>query len=285
VLGLTRVLRGSLAVESRTFSRPEETTGLSDCQPFAECTVVEDLSLVSFHAAGDAAVLAQFGTEIDPQLSRRVFQLYERVVARKIAGVTGCIPAFATLFVQFDPLVTSAADIVPELARLVSDLQDGHGPTGARWRIPVCYDLSVAPDLEEICTTVKLSVTEFVRLHTSRSYLVYMLGGFPGYPFLGDVPDAIRVPRRTAPRLRVEPGTVALAGQLSAIYPTPTPGGWNLIGRTPIPIFDAAADQPALFAPGDSVTFVPVGIEEFETLARAATQGEISRGQLLAEAP
>jgi inhibitor of KinA len=241
--------------------------------------------LVTFRPFGDAAVLGVFGTEIDRTLSRQVFWLYTQVIARGIAGVTACIPAFTTLLVQFDPEQTDGGEVTQELTELCAAMGEFASEPGTRWRIPVCYGPDLAPDLEEVCRTLNLSVAEFARLHSAPAYLVYMLGGFPGYPYLGDVPERLRVPRRTSPRLRVEPGSVALAGRLSAIYPMRTPGGWNLVGRTPVPVFDLTADNPALLSPGDEVVFVPIPEIDYQEAATALLAGRIGRADLLARAP
>jgi KipI family sensor histidine kinase inhibitor len=241
--------------------------------------------LVTFRPSGDAAVLAIFGTEIDRALSRQVFGLYKRVLARRIAGVTACIPAFTTLLVQFDPTQTDGDEVTRELAELCSAISTVATELGTRWRVPVCYAPDLAPDLEEVCRMLRMSAAEFTAQHSAQSYSVYMLGGFPGYPYLGDVPEQLRVPRRTSPRLRVDPGTVALAGRLSSIYPMPTPGGWNLIGKTPIPVFDLTAEQPAMLSPGDEVQFMPVSEAEYHDLATALDAGLVGRADFLASRP
>lgn len=241
--------------------------------------------MVDFRAAGDAAVIAEFGTEIEKSLSRQVFGLYQRVRSRELTGVVACIPAFSTLLVQFDPLVTDGRQIVSDLRSLAGDMTEAAFEVGSTWRIPVCYDPAVAPDLASVALAVGLSPAEFISIHSSQLYTVYMLGGFPGYPFLGDVPESIRVPRRTSPRVRVEPGSVAVAGRLSAIYPMPTPGGWNLVGRTPLPIFDPELPDPALLSPGDDVLFEPISKQEFDSKLQALSRSEFNRSDFRARSP
>jgi KipI family sensor histidine kinase inhibitor len=233
--------------------------------------------MLRFRAAGDAAVIAEFGTEIDRALSQEVFDLYEQVISQRLRGVIACIPAFTTLLVQFDPLETDGDSIIEELTSLADQPRKNRKPPSTTWDIPVCYERSMAPDLESAAQALALSPDAFAAQHASRAYVVYMLGGFPGFPYLGDVPEPVRIPRRTSPRTRVDAGFVAVAGRLSAIYPVPTPGGWNLIGRTPIPIFDVAQDEPALLRPGDEVVFRPISEREFHAIQADAARGAFVR--------
>ena len=233
--------------------------------------------MIKFRASGDAAIIAEFGTEIDRALSRMVFDLYQQVTERRLPGVIACIPAFTTLFVQFDPLETDGDSVIEELTSLEGQRRVNRETLTATWDIPVCYARSMAPDLESAAQAVALSPDAFAALHASRPYVVYMLGGFPGFPYLGDVPEPIRIPRRHAPRTRVDAGFVAVAGRLSAIYPVATPGGWNLIGRTPIPIFDVQEDEPALLRPGDEVVFRSISETEFHVIQADAARGAFVR--------
>lgn len=233
--------------------------------------------MVKFRAAGDAAIIAEFGTEIDRALSRKVFDLYQQVTERRIPGVVACLPAFTTLLVQFDPLETDGDAIIEELTSLHGRHRESRQALTATWDIPVCYARSMAPDLESAAQSLAVTADAFAALHASLPYVVYMLGGFPGFPYLGDVPERIRIPRRTSPRTRVEAGFVAVAGRLSAIYPVSTPGGWNLIGRTPIPIFDVQQDEPALLRPGDEVVFRPISETEFHAIQAEAARGAFTR--------
>lgn len=236
--------------------------------------------MLRFRPAGDAAIIAEFGTEIDRTLSRKVFDLYQQITDQRLPGVIACIPAFTTLLVQFDPLETDGEVIVEQLTSLEGQHRVNRQTQTATWDIPVCYEHSMAPDLESAAQAVALSPVEFSGLHASHAYTVYMLGGFPGFPYLGDVPEPIRIPRRTSPRTRVDAGFVAVAGRLSAIYPVATPGGWNLIGRTPIPIFDVQQDQPALLRPGDEVAFRAISENEFHAIQAHAARGTFVRSDL-----
>jgi KipI family sensor histidine kinase inhibitor len=144
------------------------------------------------------------------------------------------------------------------------------------WRVPVCYESDFAPDLESVARQTKLAPEEVVALHSGTRYHVYMIGFVPGFPYMGDLAEALVLPRRADPRIRVPPGSVAIATAMTAIYPLESPGGWHLIGTTPIRIFDTAASPPALFAPGDAVEFEPVDSATFARI-RSATERRDNR--------
>ncbi|MGH3579714.1 MAG: 5-oxoprolinase subunit PxpB, partial [Mycobacterium sp.] len=142
------------------------------------------------------------------------------------------------------------------------------------WRVPVCYQNELGPDLASVAERTGLGIDDVVALHVGTRYHVYMIGFVPGYPYMGDLPEALVLPRRVDPRIRVPPGSVAIATTLTAIYPLESPGGWHLIGTTPIPLFDAHASPPALFAPGDAVEFEAIDPGTFARLRAAVERRE-----------
>ncbi len=226
-----------------------------------------------FLAAGDAALIVEFGNAIDRDLSAEVLGFDRRVHDTPPAGFITSIPTFRSVTIQFDPLQTEPAAVQSHLEAL---LRQGGPKVETRptlWRIPVCYDPQMGPDLAEIGRRTGISARAYTRRHAAQEYFVYMVGGFPGYPHMGDLEPAMRVPRLQSPRTRVPPGSVAVAGKLTAIYPMPTPGGWCLIGRTPVRLFEAARDAPALLAPGDRVRFEPIERDAFDRLAAAVEAG------------
>lgn len=227
---------------------------------------------VRFLPAGDCALVVEFGNRVDRALNARVLALAERVDAAGIAGVVETVPTFRSLTVHYDPLLTSGAKLTRALRALAAAAETAPRPA-RRWQVPVCYHPSHAPDLGEVAQRSGLTPEEVVSLHASVSYYVYMLGFLPGYPYMGDVPAPLVLPRRENPRLRVPPGAVGIATTLTAIYPLESPGGWHLIGTTPARIFDLGWTPPALFAPGDSVAFTPITPEEFETISADSAAG------------
>ena len=227
---------------------------------------------VRFLPSGDTAIVAEFGDRIDRTLNQRVLRLNAAVRARPIRGVVETLPTFRSLMVHYDPLLTSSADVVSALRHIIDDGESSAGPV-TLWRIPACYEGQHAPDLEEVAGRAHLPPEEVIRLHSTTRYQVYMIGFSPGFPYMGDVPEPLALPRRTDPRVRVPAGAIAIAAGMTAIYPVESPGGWHLIGATPVRLFDLSWPQPALLAPGDSVCFEPVDSREFDRIRAAIAAG------------
>lgn len=226
-----------------------------------------------FLPAGDTALVVEFGREIDRAVSERVLGLRDRVQAAALAGVVELVPSFRSLMVHYDPVRTSSARLTSSLRELLQSRGSAERPTRL-WRIPVCYEGQHAPDLEEVARRTGMDAAAVVRLHAQTRYHVYMIGFLPGYPYLGDLPEALRLPRRSDPRVRVPAGAVAIAAGMTGVYPVESPGGWHLIGNTPVRLFDAAQPQPALLAPGDAVCFEPISAVEHDRLRRRIQAGE-----------
>ncbi|MEQ1757499.1 MAG: 5-oxoprolinase subunit PxpB [Vicinamibacterales bacterium] len=206
--------------------------------------------------AGDAALLAELPARIDPMTNAAVLQLGQRVRAAALKGVRDIVPGIRSLAVFFDPL---HADVEALKALLLSKaLEPDIVAEGRRHKIPVVYGGDAGPDLLSVAQTSGLSVDALIAGHSGRDYRVYMLGFLPGFAYLGTLDPAIVAARLPVPRVRVPAGSVGVAGRQTGIYPRESPGGWGLIGRTPLAMFDAAGDSPARFAPGDIVRFVPV---------------------------
>jgi len=224
-------------------------------------------------SSGDTALVVEFGDRIDRALSERVLALRARVDQAGIAGVIETVPTFRSLMVHYDPLRIGAAG----LKAVIETLLEGEASPNQKrrlWRVPVCYEGELAPDLDEVGERTGLETSEVAALHASARYHVYMVGFLPGYPYMGDLPRPLHLPRRADPRVRVPPGSVAIATAMTAIYPVESPAGWHLIGTTPIRIFDPGVEPPALFAPGDAVEFEAIGRAAFDGLRAAAENGE-----------
>lgn len=229
--------------------------------------------VVQFLKAGDTAMTVQFGDVIDRALSDRVLKLSRRIRALGIAGVTDLVPTFRSLLVNYDPLVVSGDELKGKLEGLL-DSSEGDSQEARQFTIPVCYEGEYGPDVDDVAQASGLSAAQVVQRHAETLFHVYMLGFVPGYPYMGDLPAELVLPRRSNPRTRVPPGSVAIASVMTAIYPLESPGGWHLIGATPIRLFDANAEQPALLSPGDKVRFEPVGVNQYLDIAKAVQAGD-----------
>jgi KipI family sensor histidine kinase inhibitor len=239
--------------------------------------------------AGDGAVTIEFGDQITSQLVGRVAALDKLLQAARergeLAGVVETMPTFRSLTVLYDPLQTSRAALDPVLTALASQSEAAPAANGRRWRLPVCYGGEFGADLADVASATGLSPDAVVQLHADTELSVYMIGFMPGFPFMGDLPSALDMPRRREPRLRVPAGSVAITGSLTAIYPWQSPGGWQLIGRCPVPLFDAAAATPSLLAPGDTVRFEAITAQRLAELEAAITAGKLGPHAWLAVTP
>jgi len=227
---------------------------------------------VRFLSAGDRALVVEFGDRVDRVLSDDVLRLDAGLRAGALPGVVETVPTFRSLMVHYDPLATSYADLEQAITRLLDQRSDAYSAAKS-WRVPICYDGEFAPDLPEVARLAGLTPSEVVGLHSAVRYHVYMLGFLPGFPYLGDLPPQLALPRRADPRLRVPAGSVSIATCLTAIYPYESPGGWHLIGATPICLFDPARPRPALLAPGDIVQFEPIDPVRFAAIKEAVGSG------------
>ena len=204
---------------------------------------------------GDSSVLVQFGNEIDISVNRRVHALASLVDASSMPGVVETVPAYGTLLVQYDPLILSFTQIKNILRERISRVEGTASRKPRQVKVPVRYGGEYGIDLESVARHLQLRVEDVVRIHTQRIYTVYMMGFTPGFPYMGKLDDALVMPRLETPRTHVPAGTVAIAGMQTGIYPIASPGGWQLIGHTELPLLTPQADEPFLFAPGDVVRF------------------------------
>jgi KipI family sensor histidine kinase inhibitor len=226
-----------------------------------------------FLLCGDTAVTVEFGDGIDRVTNEAVLRLDALVRAAALPGVIETVPTFRSLTVHYDPLAADPDSVITAIERLA----DGgriHSKPSRLWRVPACYARQHAPDLADVAHRTGLSIDDIVRLHSGTRFHVYMLGFAPGYAYMGDLPEAMVLPRRTDPRTRVPAGSIAIATSMTAVYPVESPGGWHLIGTTPIRLFDPRRSQPALFKPGDSVRFQPIGMREFDAIREAVAQDD-----------
>jgi len=205
-------------------------------------------------ASGDRALLVTVGTIIDPALLGEVLALDRALQDRRPSGLLGTVPAYASLLCHFDPAVTGA-DRLEQTIRQLEGTLEAAIPSGAVVDVATRYD---GPDLPQVAVKTNLTPAGVVERHAGHEYLVYCVGFAPGFTYCGALTDQLDVPRMASPRLRVPAGSVGIAGRQTGIYGVESPGGWNLIGRTAMRLFDPAADPPARFKQGDRLRFVPI---------------------------
>lgn len=234
--------------------------------------MTQDRQSIRFLPCGDTSFSMEFGTQMDRRINARVIGLYKKVQHDSPAGVREMIPTFRSLLVIFDPAEIRPEDLQEQLLSMLEDVETDHAP-GRRWALPVCYEGEFAPDLDDVAKDTGLSADEVRDLHTGRDYFVYMIGFLPGFGYMGDLAEAIQLPRRTNPRTHVPLGSVAIAKDMTAVYSLESPGGWHLLGRTPVPLFNPAWEKPVLLAPGDSVGFEPVSASDYAAIERDIAAG------------
>ena len=231
---------------------------------------------LSLKPVGDQAVLAELGTEICEETSRRVMELYaalEQMQKRQeteAEGILEMVPAYASLLVYYDPAKTDYARAAAAVERAARRRSGSGAARGRLLRIPVCYGGGFGEDLEEAAALARMTPEDLIRIHSGRDYRVYMLGFLPGFPYLGGMDPAIAVPRKQTPRTRIPAGSVGIGGSQTGIYPSESPGGWQLIGRTPLRLLkeNGAGGWETLCRPGDTVRFCPVEAAEYEEILR-----------------
>ncbi|NGZ77219.1 5-oxoprolinase subunit PxpB [Saccharibacillus alkalitolerans] len=241
---------------------------------------------------GECAVRVAWEAEIRPDIHRRVKALSEALEGRPFPGMVECVPSYAAVTVFYDPFETGNArrrgefgderrngeepvyrTVCDLLGRMAGSLNLSAEAEPRVVDIPVCYGGEHGPDLEEVAGHAGLTPEKVVEIHAGGDYLVYMIGFAPGFPYLGGMPESIAAPRRQTPRSAIPAGAVGIAGKQTGVYPLSTPGGWQLIGRTPLALFRPAEDPPSLLRAGDRVRFRPIGPEEFLRLEAAHGEG------------
>ncbi|GAB3540170.1 5-oxoprolinase subunit B [Pontibacter brevis] len=230
-----------------------------------------EIPAVQLYPLGDAAVVVEFGNDISEQTHKQVRALSAYLQQHPFAGLIEFVPAYTTVTVYYDPWVlsekgnvnpyTKATGFLQRMLPFITDARESESPR--RIEIPVLYGGAYGPDLEFVARINELRTEEVIALHTQQDYLVYMIGFAPGFPYLGGMDKRIAAPRKETPRQAIPAGSVGIAGEQTGVYPIQTPGGWQLIGRTPVPLFTPNATSPSLLQAGDIVRFVAVTEKEF----------------------
>ncbi len=217
----------------------------------------------TFLPAGDCGVRVCFGAAISPRIHQRVRNFCRRLEQFPVPGVTEWVSGYATVTVYYRPWIIAYEALCDALAHVSRRRGLAIQQEEARLvEIPVCYGGEFGPDLEAVAAAHDLAAAQVVQRHCRPRYLVYFLGFQPGFPYLGGLPPSLAMPRRETPRASVPAGSVGIAGPQTGVYPFATPGGWQIIGRTPLRLYDPDRQPPALLSPGDRVKFVPITLSE-----------------------
>ena len=222
-----------------------------------------------FRFASDQSLLVSFGEQITRRAHEQVLKLLRLLESAPIAGIRNLHPAYCSLLVKFDPLRLRHEELQATLQEYLRRLKHVTLPEPRLVEIPVCYGGEYGPDLQDVRTLRNLTTEQVIDLHCSTTYLVYFLGFVPGFAYLGDLPEALQAPRLPNPRRTVHPGSVGIAGNQTGVYPFATPGGWRLLGRTPLAMFRPDRNALSLLAIGDHVRFVPISAKRFAALEKA----------------
>ena len=240
---------------------------------------VEEKKCCSYKQLGDTAIIIQFGSEITPEIHAKVKAFTNVLEEKPFYGFIECVPAFTSVTVYYDPFLvlqnrklSDGTTNTESVSQLVSSYLKGvtkkllleEVNQSRKIEIPVCYGGEYGPDLEAVASYHDLTVNEVIKIHSEKEYAVYMIGFAPGFPYLGGMSEKIATPRKSTPRLTIPEGAVGIAGKQTGIYPISTPGGWQIIGRTPYSLFNASKYPPSLLQSGDVIKFVPITTTEYE---------------------
>lgn len=226
-----------------------------------------------FLPGGDKALFIEFGNAIAPELSNQVRHMLLAIQKARIPGIIEAVPTYRSLLIHYNPLQTSPEELRDRLEILAQKAEDNQFPRPVVTGIPTVYGGEYGPDLEFVARYHGLTPQEVVRIHTSTAYLVYMLGFMPGFPYLGGLSTRIATPRLKTPRSKVPGGSVGIGGTETGIYTAESAGGWQIIGRTPLQLFQPRQEPPTLLQTSDYVTFVKITPQEFIRIAEEVKRG------------
>ena len=218
-----------------------------------------------FLPCGDTGLSVEFADGIDRWVNDRVQRLFRHLQAKSFPGIVDLNPTYRSLFIQYRPWECSFENLVMLVEEGLKAPEEGHVRQAALVRIPVCYGGVYGPDMDEVAAFHGMSPDQVIRLHSAPEYYVYMIGFTPGFPYLGGLDERLYTPRKKEPRKWVCAGSVGIADRQTGIYSIDSPGGWQLIGKTPLRLFDRQRPDPFLLSPGDSLQFVPITEDEFES--------------------
>ena len=228
------------------------------------------MSEVRYLVAGDSAVCVEFGNEISPEINKKIRAFKIAVEKSDIPGIVETVPTYRSLLVHYHPEVIGFKALTEKFDKLMGSLSSIPIPPPTVIEIPVLYGGEMGPDIENVAEHNHKTVEEVIKIHTSEEYLIYMIGFIAGFPYLGGMSKEIATPRLKSPRVKIEGGSV---GEQTGIYPVASPGGWQLIGRTPLKLYDADREKPVLLEAGQYIKFAAVTEEEYKKIEKEVEDG------------
>ncbi|ADO82934.1 5-oxoprolinase subunit PxpB [Ilyobacter polytropus] len=223
-------------------------------------------------SAGDRALVIEFGNKISEEVNSKVRSMTIAIEKEGIEGVVEITPTYRSLTVHYDPMSTSYSSLIEHFEYLENKLEKIDIPLPEIIEIPTFYGGDQCPDIANVAQHNSISVDEVINIHSSKDYLIYMLGFTPGFPYLGGMDEKIATPRLETPRTKIKKGSVGIAGSQTGIYPTDSPGGWQIIGKTPVDLYNAYSDSPILLDSGNYIKFVPVSWDEYKKIEKAVKE-------------
>lgn len=223
---------------------------------------------VRYLVSGDCAVCVEFGNEISPEINSKIRAFNIAVEKAGIEGIVETIPTYRSLLVVYQPEVIRFKELTEKFEEIMSSMGNIQIPPPTVIEIPVLYGGEMGPDLENVASHNGKTPEEVIKIHTSEEYLIYMLGFIAGFPYLGGMSKEIATPRLKSPRVKIEGGSVGIAGEQTGVYPVASPGGWQLIGRTPLKLYDSEREKPVLLEAGQYIKFRSVAEEEYREIER-----------------
>ena len=240
---------------------------------FGERKTMEKIRVLT---AGDSALLIQFEQRIGEDVNRRISATVKLLKMQQIEGIVDMIPAYASLLVQYNPLVIRYEEIYKRVSAIVKMDTKVESMEKKVWEIPVLYGGELGPDFFHVAEHAGISGEELIRLHSEKDYLVYMLGFLPGFTYLGGLEEKLHTPRLENPRVKIPAGSVGIGGSQTGVYPVGSPGGWKLIGRTPVKMYDPEKQDPILVQAGEYIHFYPITDAEYARISEAVASGNYS---------
>lgn len=243
---------------------------------------------VRFLFSGDSALVIEFGNEISVDINKKIRKMMDDIKKENIDGIVELVPTYCSLLINYDVLKIDYSTLVEKLKTFLNNnLETAEGEEVTLVEIPTLYNDEFGPDLSYVAEYNKLSKEEVIKIHTGTDYLVYMLGFMPGFTYLGGMSEKIATPRLESPRLQIYSGSVGIAGKQTGMYPSMSPGGWRIIGRTPLKLYNPDSDTPVYISSGDYVRYVSISEEEYNEILKKVENNEyklnirkIKRGEL-----